>query len=92
MADVPYIESHGDSAALLRFFQERSDDIEKVVLYPPGSVLTFKGQPQSAPSSTFSLLVHFLSDDRRLIFGGDVELLLNDGIFSRMKIPIKLSS
>ncbi len=71
--------------------QERSDDIEKAVLYPPGFVLTYFGQQQSPPCSQFAIMLHMLDSDRKMIFGDDVEAVLNDGILNRMKIPIELA-
>jgi hypothetical protein len=84
--------SDGDSpsARLLRFIQERSDDLEKVVLLPPGVAPAQDGVLVGLPVNQFILMLHFVDGNRKAIFGDDVELVLNDGILHRMKIHIEL--
>jgi hypothetical protein len=90
MSDSPREERFGSTQALVKEIQERSDDIEKAVLIPPGYVLTYRHQPQSSPLDRWGLMLYFTTD-RKMIFGEDVEAVLNDGILNRMKIRIELA-
>ena len=87
MSDAPEMESFGSSAELLKFCQERSEDIERVEILSPGTVVTYKGQPV-APLPDFSLMVHMM-DKRRLVNREFAEILLNDGILNRMRIKVE---
>jgi hypothetical protein len=87
MSDAPEFEDFGSSAELLKFIQERSEDIERAEILCPGLVLTYMGQPV-APLKDFAIMLH-MSDKRRMIVREDAEILLNDGILNRMKIRIE---
>lgn len=91
MPDQPKWEIFGGSEALLRFIQERSEDIEKVVICPPGYSLSYMGKQMSQPFPHFTMMLFFLSGERKIMHGDDAELLLNNGILSRMKIKIELA-
>ena len=88
--DGPQLEDFGSTEALLKEIQERSDDIEKAVILPPGFVFTYLGQAKSLPLKQFGLVLHF-ANERKVIFGDDVAVVLNDGILNRMRIQIELA-
>ena len=73
---------------LLRLIQEKSDDIEKVVIPQSPGVLSFMGTP-IASLEKYGMIIHMLQQ-RCLIGRPDAELILNDGILSRMGIRIEL--
>lgn len=91
MADMPEEHNLGSTEALVRYVQERSDDIEKAVLYPPGGVITNNGVVVRGPFVQFALVLH-LADRTQAVFGNDVEAVLNDGILNRMRIRIELGT
>lgn len=75
---------------LMRFIQEKSDDIEKAVIpqmhevaftHPdrPGGVLIKAG-----------MILHMISGTTQIVHPEDAEMVLNDGILNRMKIRIEL--
>lgn len=80
----------GNSDNLLRLLKERSDDFSEAVLVPPGWRVAEQGVPISPVLQKIILLLvkaaggyHALAADR------DMENILNDGILSRMRIPIR---
>jgi hypothetical protein len=78
----------GSSDKLLAFIKERSDDIEKVVILPPGTLVMDAGKHVETLQE-FQMML-FLVNNRRTVIGQqDTELLLNDGILNRMKISIE---
>lgn len=89
MAERPTFENFGTPEALLKVIQERSDDIEKAVICPPGFGLTFQGRPTTAPMPFFVMVFYFMSGERKLVHQDAAEMVLNDGILSRMKIKIE---
>jgi hypothetical protein len=80
-----------NSDEVLRFVQERSDDIEKVVIpqHPFISVFDPKN-PVEATEVPAGMVLHLIGDDFRIIHPKDAELILNDGILNRMRIKIEL--
>lgn len=78
----------GSSEELLRYIQEKSDDIERVVIIPPGAVVTYMGVPQ-APIEEFKAMLYLCNGERKVIGTTDAEILLNDGILNRMKLKIE---
>jgi hypothetical protein len=90
MADMPEINNLGTTEALVKYVQERSDDIEKAVLFPPGMTLAQNGVRVMGPFDQFALVFHLTNGRSQAIFGGDVEAVLNDGILYRMRIRIEL--
>ena len=77
----------GGTPELLRYIQERSDDIEKVVIpQHPYIVMRPSGEQVEA-----GLVIHLIGDDMKIIPNKqDAEAVLNDGILNRMKIRIEL--
>lgn len=89
----PRIWNAGGSEGLLRFFQEKSDDIE--------CVYVGNGQPfnmvdpttgVSDPVDGYMLVLLCNGEYFCVATKGDAELILNDGILTRMKIRIELNS
>jgi hypothetical protein len=54
------VHDFGSSENLLKDLQEKSDDLERVVICPPGWVLTENGRQKSAPEADFFMVLHFL--------------------------------
>lgn len=77
----------GDTPGLLRYLQERSDDIEKVVV-PQHPYIVF---PTTGERVEAGLVIHLVGGDLKIIPNKqDAEAVLNDGILNRMKIKIEL--
>jgi hypothetical protein len=89
MVEMPEFFDFGSSEKLLEYIKERSDDIEKVVILPPGVALHYMGQQMGPPQQGFSMMLHFVGGKREQICQADAEILLNDGILSRMKLKIE---
>jgi hypothetical protein len=86
----PMMPDYGSSERFLKEIQERSDDIEKIVLLPPGLIGT-AGVRVDPPTEGISLLIRFLDGTgQRAIHPDDVEIILNDGILNRMRIKIEV--
>ena len=80
--------SFGSSEAVLRFIQERSEDIEKAVIPQfPTIVLSDGGEPEEREAG---LVLHMLDGYMTILHPKDAELVLNDGILTRMRIKIEL--
>jgi hypothetical protein len=79
------------SEELLRFVQERTDDIEKAVIpqHPFISVYDPK-KPTAVTEVPAGMVLHLIGNDFRVIHPSDAELILNDGILNRMRIKIEL--
>lgn len=82
-------ERFANSAELLRFLQERAEDIERVEI-PLFHPVTITDGHQKRHVANVGMLLHMINGDRPYIHIQDAELLLNDGILNRMKIKISL--
>lgn len=77
----------GGTPELLKYIQERSDDIEKVVI-PQHPFIAF---PATGEQVEAGLVIHLIGGDLKIIPNRqDAEAILNDGILHRMKIRIEL--
>jgi hypothetical protein len=88
MSDEPQFRDFGSSEALLAYIKELSDDIERVIILPPGAGIRVKGQLVGSIQE-FQMMLCLVGDQRQVIGQLDAELLLNDGILSRMKLRIE---
>ncbi len=88
MTDRPEFTDFGSSEKLLEYFKEKSDDIEKVIIVPPGTQITYEREPVTTLRE-FQMMICLINDQRKMIGQKDAELLLNDGILSRMKLRIE---
>ena len=88
MSNQPERENFGSTELLIAFIKEKTDDLEKVVILPPGARLRNKGETVYVEPD-FSMMLYFIDGNRKQIFRHDTEILLNDGILSRMKIKIE---
>jgi hypothetical protein len=83
----------GGSDGLLKFFQEKSDDVERVIIgngQPFRMVDRKTGTEQGLDGY---LLVCLCGGDYfSVATKSDAELILNDGILNRMKIKIELNT
>ena len=77
----------GGTPELVRYIQERSDDIEKVVI-PQHPCIAF---PATGEQVEAGLVIHLIGGDLKIIPNKqDAEAVLNDGILQRMRIRIEL--
>lgn len=79
------------AAELLRALQERSDDFERVTIAVPNELLLTGPQGQRQVAANVCGSVALCDGRTLLIHREDLELLLNDGILSRLKIPVSLA-
>jgi hypothetical protein len=92
MSDEFLIHDFGGSAELLRHFQEKSEDIEKAVI-PQVSPLGLSYMNQHVSNVPgVGMILYMIDGDRQMISREDAEILLNDGILSRMKVRIELKA
>jgi hypothetical protein len=82
----------GGTAELLRYLQEKSDDIEKVVIPQHPFITVYdRNNRQQAERVEAGLVVHWLNGKWTIVPNQqDAEAVLNDGILNRMKIKIEL--
>lgn len=73
------------SEEVLRLVQERSEDIDHVTILCPG--LMYRGLPALAD---FALLIHTESKNW-MVNRHNAEIVLNDGILSRMNVRIEFA-
>jgi hypothetical protein len=81
------IENHGGSDKLLRHIQERSDDIEKVIIPQTEHVSIGGTIPAPFPPG---IIICLINGEQWGISKEDAEIILNDGILNRMKIKIQI--
>jgi hypothetical protein len=86
------VMNFGSSEKLLRFVQEKSDDIEKAVVYCHDRIeITLPGRmPQVCPTANIGMILYFPTSGPIAITKGDAALVLNDGILNRMGIRIEI--
>jgi hypothetical protein len=77
----------GSVENVLRFIQERSDDIERVVI-PQAASLQDSQTGKVIPN--VGLIIWWVDRKKSFIFHEAAELVLNDGILNRMQIRIEL--
>ena len=88
--DRPTYRDFGGAEALVRYVQERSGELERVVIPTSPSVLHHRGEPV-ANMSTAGMLLCYAGGGRELLSKADAEALLNDGVLNRMRIRIELA-
>lgn len=89
MSDDYQMDKYESSGELLRVIQERSDDIERAIVTPPGFVMENPdGRKVRFPA--FTLIFKTVSGQQLVVGKDDAEVVLNDGILTRMKVPIQL--
>ena len=79
------------SDELLRFIQEKTDDIEKAVIpqHPIISIFDPKN-PAEFTEVPAGMVLHLIGGRLKIIHPADAQLILNDGILNRMRIKIEL--
>jgi len=84
-------EHLGNSEAVLRFVQERSDDIVRAVIPMSSYVIEMEnGIPTGQQIADVGMILVMIGGDKSLLMRQDAEIVLNDGILNRMKIVIEL--
>lgn len=86
--DGSELKHFGDSASVLRYVQERSEDIEKAVI-PQFPTLDITHAGRSEMVVPVGIVLHLVSGAMEMLTPVDALLVLNDGILNRMKIPIE---
>ncbi|MBA4032390.1 MAG: hypothetical protein C0478_16080 [Planctomyces sp.] len=90
MTSEPRQEQFGSSSELLKRLQERADDLDQL------SIMVVNDLPMVGPKGQGLLaknscgVLKTCSGESIVINRNDLEILLNDGILQRMKIPISL--
>lgn len=76
---------------LLRYVQERSDDLEKVVIpqFHPFHLVDPTGKTVAIWEGV-GMVLYFALGGRKVLNREDAERVLNDGILHRMKVRIEL--
>jgi hypothetical protein len=73
---------------LLRYLQESSAEIEKVVIPKPPYILLDTGEEVEA-----SMVIHLISGKLKIVSSqGDAEAVLNDGVLHESSIKIELEA
>lgn len=75
-------------AALVRYIHERSDEIEKAFLIPPGSAFIDQDVQVLEPSDVFTLYLRAKTGDAIVVRDFDAEAVLNNGILQRRSIKL----
>ena len=90
MSDEPTrFQDFGDSATLLAYIKERSDDLEKAVI-PQMQFVTLTGKDGIVANIETGMILHLSDGHNKLLTPTDAEIVLNDGILNRMRIRIEL--
>jgi len=71
-------------AGAFDFIKARADDIEKVVICPPGAHI-----PGVLISGDFTMIVYLVNGRVKLVVRNVAERLINDGVFYRLRIPVE---
>jgi hypothetical protein len=82
------IKQFASSDALLRDIQERSEDIEKVVI-PRCKFITITENDIPCYDAQVGMVLHLVSGQTDMLTPVDALIVLNDGILNRMRIPIE---
>jgi len=77
-------------AALVRYIHERSDELQKAVIIPPGVAFIENETELLAPTDCFTLLLRVANGDAIVVRDEPVEAILNNGILNRMHVKIEL--
>jgi len=77
-------------AALVRYIHERSDELQKAVVIPPGVAFVENETELLAPVECFTLLLRVAKGDPIVVRDEPVEAILNNGILNRMHVKIEL--
>lgn len=75
---------------LLSHIKEKSDDIEKVMIFEHGCAILDRGLPVTFHEPI--MVIFFMSGMTYFLKSEDYERVLDDGILERMRIPIEIDS
>jgi hypothetical protein len=91
MSDDFEADRYPSAEELLKALQERADDFEKLTIQVPNELLLTgpRGQRKIAPNICGG--IKMCSGKTLFIHREDMEILLNNGILQRLKIPVVLS-
>jgi hypothetical protein len=84
-----WLEDLGSTENVVKHIEEHRDDIESVVIpQSPSLLVTINGQQHNV---AVGMIVHLLKGDK-LLMPAAAEAVLNNGVLTRMRIPIKLEN
>ena len=89
MADKFTDENFGSPEKLLAYIKEKSDDIDKALIFGPGAVLIASNGKRTWKSPEFGMMFAFVNGEQKMMGSDDAEMVLNEGILTRMKIKIE---
>lgn len=89
MAEDIRVHDFGDSQRVLAFIQERSKELEHVVI-PQLPSLTLTNDGVHYTNVEVGMVLEFMGGDREFITPRDAEVVLNDGVLNRLKVEIRL--
>jgi hypothetical protein len=89
MGDEDDIIRLGGSDEVLRFIQERSDDIDKAVILR-GQIVTFRDKEGVETRYEAGLVLFLCDESTYLVHPQDTVKVLEDGIFERMRIKTEI--
>jgi len=77
-------------ASLVRYIHERSDELKKAVVIPPGVAYVENDIELLAPADCFTLVIRVARGDAIVVRDENVEAILNNGILNRTHVKIEL--
>jgi hypothetical protein len=77
-------------ATLVRYIHERSDELKKAIVVPPGVAYVENETELLAPVGCFTLLLCVANGEAIVVRDEAVEAILNNGILNRMHVKIEL--
>lgn len=76
---------------MMAFLSERSDDMNGISIYVPEAMPFVGPQGQQARISGVAAILRMADGSRHLIHFADLQMLLNDGLLNRMRVPIEVT-
>jgi hypothetical protein len=81
-------QDHGSSEALLASIKDQADDIERAVI-PRTEKVSIQGNDGKVIVTEAGIVLHLVGGGFRVLHPKDAELILNDGLLNRLRIPIE---
>ena len=89
MAEDIRVHDFGESQRVLAFIQERSKELQHVVI-PQLPSLTLTHDSVHYTNVEVGMVLEFIGGDREFLTPRDAEIVLNDGILNRLTIEVRL--
>jgi hypothetical protein len=91
MSDDSGLVDFGGTEGVLRYIQERSDDIEKVIIPRSGFVTLRDRETGQETHYEAGMVFHLVSGRYEMATSRDSLAILQDGILKRMNIPVEIA-